>query len=64
MRTEYERTQQNPESPQGFRDSYIIDEPGLTKTAQVKMCGNSVCPPLAEAVVSANFPETAAKVAA
>jgi DNA (cytosine-5)-methyltransferase 1 len=44
---------------QGFPDSYTIDpihdgEP-LTKTAQVRMCGNSVCPQVAEAVVRANF---------
>ena len=29
----------------------------LTKTAQVRMCGNSVCPPLAQALVAANFKE-------
>lgn len=29
---------------QGFSDDYRIDVNGLTKTAQVKMCGNSVCP--------------------
>lgn len=44
---------------QGFPDSYRIErgaagEP-ITKTAQVRMCGNSVCPPLAEAVVGANY---------
>lgn len=44
---------------QGFPDSYIIDGPGptgkpLTKTAQVRMCGNSVCPPVAAAIVAAN----------
>lgn len=44
---------------QGFPDTYIIDpvvdgEP-LTKTAQVRMCGNSVCPPLAAAVAGAQF---------
>jgi DNA (cytosine-5)-methyltransferase 1 len=27
----------------------------LSQTAQVKMCGNSVCPPLAEALVRANY---------
>lgn len=47
---------------QGFPDSYKIDiafrgKP-LTKTAQVRMCGNSVCPPLAAAIVRANFTET------
>ncbi|WP_368928665.1 DNA cytosine methyltransferase [Alcaligenes faecalis] len=44
---------------QGFPDSYIIDrKPNgspLTKTAQVRMCGNSVCPPLARALVQANY---------
>jgi DNA (cytosine-5)-methyltransferase 1 len=44
---------------QGFPDSYRIDiefkgKP-LTKTAQVRMCGNSVCPPLASAIVRANL---------
>jgi DNA (cytosine-5)-methyltransferase 1 len=43
---------------QGFPDSYRIDieykgKP-MTKTAQVRMCGNSVCPPLAAAIVAAN----------
>jgi DNA (cytosine-5)-methyltransferase 1 len=43
---------------QGFPDDYRIDvefngKP-LTKTAQVRMCGNSVCPPLAAAIVAAN----------
>jgi DNA (cytosine-5)-methyltransferase 1 len=50
---------------QGFPDDYIIehgiDATGkripLTKTAQVRMCGNSVCPPLAAALVAANLPE-------
>ncbi len=27
----------------------------LSKTAQVRMCGNSVCPPVARALVEANF---------
>lgn len=43
---------------QGFPDSYIIDSGHdgrpLTKSAQTRMCGNSVCPPLAEALVRAN----------
>lgn len=47
---------------QGFPDSYIIDhgidDDGqplpLTLDAQGRMCGNSVCPPLAEALVRAN----------
>ena len=45
---------------QGFPDDYIIGDDEtqglkLTKSAQVRMCGNSVCPPLAEALVRANF---------
>lgn len=44
---------------QGFPDTYIIDRTTdgreLTKTAQVRMCGNSVCPPVAAAVVAAQF---------
>lgn len=55
---------------QGFPASYIIDrgldecpetgrlfEIQMTGTAQVRMCGNSVCPPMAEALVTANVPE-------
>lgn len=52
---------------QGFPERYIIDRGlfgnewrPLTKTAQVRMCGNSVCPPLAAALVKANVPEMAA----
>ena len=52
---------------QGFPPSYQIEsglfEGGerrpLTKTAQVRMCGNSVCPPIAAALVGANVPELA-----
>ena len=52
---------------QGFPESYItewgINPEGkrinLTKSAQVSMCGNSVCPPLAAALVRANLPEMA-----
>ncbi len=44
---------------QGFPDSYIIDPQmdgkPLTKTAQVRMCGNSVSPSVAAAIVEANF---------
>lgn len=48
---------------QGFTDAYQIEHGidendasiRLTKTAQVQMCGNSVCPPLAEALVRANI---------
>lgn len=43
---------------QGFPDSYRIDiglgGKMLTKTAQVRMAGNSVCPPIAAALVRAN----------
>lgn len=44
---------------QGFPEDYQIDpehdgEP-LTKTAQIRMCGNSVCPPIAAAIVRAQF---------
>lgn len=50
---------------QGFPDSYKIEiqfngKP-MTKTAQVKMCGNSVCPPMAEAIIRANFTATVAE---
>jgi DNA (cytosine-5)-methyltransferase 1 len=27
----------------------------LPKSSQVRMCGNSVCPPLSEALINANF---------
>lgn len=43
---------------QGFPDSYIIDPvvdgKPLNKTAQIRMCGNSVSPPVAAALVRAN----------
>ena len=43
---------------QGFPESYIIDRrpdgSALTLTAQGRMCGNSVCPDVAEALVRAN----------
>jgi len=46
---------------QGFAEDYIIDPiingKPLTKTAQVRMCGNSVCPPVARALVEANIGE-------
>lgn len=46
---------------QGFPDEYRIDiEHGgkrLSKAAQVRMCGNSVCPPAARAIVAAQFSE-------
>jgi DNA (cytosine-5)-methyltransferase 1 len=44
---------------QGFPPDYIIDHDAqglpITKTAQVAKCGNSVCPPIAEALVRAQF---------
>ena len=43
---------------QGFPDGYVIDplhnSKPLTKTAQIRMVGNSVCPQVAAAVVAAN----------
>lgn len=46
---------------QGFPKDYIIDH-DLTgkqypRSEQVKRCGNSVCPPIPEALVRANLPE-------
>ena len=53
---------------QGFPADYIIDPiyngRPMTKTAQVRMCGNSVCPPVAEALVRANYYEMQKKEAA
>lgn len=44
---------------QGFPDSYVIDPEfngkPLTKSSQVRMIGNSVCPDLAAAEIHANF---------
>lgn len=49
---------------QGFPDSYQIelefDGRPLSKTDQVRMCGNSVCPDVAAAIVLANFAAAAA----
>lgn len=46
---------------QGFPDDYIIDRDytgkKYPKTHQVARCGNSVCPPIAKALVEANLPE-------
>lgn len=53
---------------QGFPADYITgrDAQGnrITKTQQVAKCGNSVCPPLAAALVRANMVEQRAEVAA
>lgn len=44
---------------QGFPDSYILDPlfngKPLSKSSQVRMIGNSVCPDVAAALISANF---------
>lgn len=44
---------------QGFPDDYVIDRDAdgnaITKTQQVSKCGNSVSPPMACALVTANF---------
>jgi DNA (cytosine-5)-methyltransferase 1 len=49
---------------QGFPESYAIDFGAdghpLTKTAQVRMCGNSVCPPMSKAIVGVNYAEPGA----
>lgn len=46
---------------QGFPDSYRIEHDAggkaFTKSAQVRMCGNSVCPPVAAAIIMAQFAE-------
>lgn len=51
-----------------FPDSYVIDRGAdgrpLTKKAQVRMCGNSVSPVMAEALVRANVQDAAIRVAA
>lgn len=36
-------------------DPLLLPRVPLTKSAQVRMCGNSVCPPLSEALIRANF---------
>lgn len=53
---------------QGFPESYVIDPmyngKPMTKTAQIRMCGNSVCPPVARALVAANYTARERKEAA
>jgi DNA (cytosine-5)-methyltransferase 1 len=48
---------------QGFPPDYIIDRDihgrPITETAQQAKCGNSVCPPIARALVAANASKTA-----
>jgi DNA (cytosine-5)-methyltransferase 1 len=53
---------------QGFHDGYVIDleidgKP-ITKEAQVRCVGNSVCPPLAAALARAQFEEQVIEVRA
>lgn len=52
---------------QGFPGDYRLDceHEGrvLSKTAQIALCGNSVSPPVAEAIVRANFQQARAQVA-
>lgn len=44
---------------QGFPETYVIDRrpdgSPISKTEQVSKCGNSVCPPIAAALVKANY---------
>ena len=40
---------------QQVSDVNSIDWRPLTKSSQVRMCGNSVCPPMARALIQANF---------
>lgn len=46
---------------QGFPNDYVIDRDikgnTITKTEQVKRCGNAVCPPIPAALVRENLPE-------
>lgn len=48
---------------QGFPASYVYDRTAqgkkISKAGQVRMCGNAVCPPLARALVRANYAEEA-----
>lgn len=50
---------------QGFRPGYIIDQGPdgrkLTKSEQVRMCGNSVSPPIPRALTRANVPHLIVK---
>lgn len=39
---------------------YVWIEKPITKGAQVRLCGNSVCPPHAESIVRANYVERVA----
>lgn len=52
---------------QGFPDSYVLerlaDGTPVTKTDQIRLIGNSVCPPVARAILEANFANEAVLVA-
>lgn len=47
---------------QGFPSDYVIDRDAngkpITRAQQIAKCGNSVCPPVAKALVQANYIET------
>lgn len=54
---------------QGFPDSYVLDfvtgkGKRVTKTELIRLCGNSVCPPVAEAMVRATLAPRATRLAA
>lgn len=53
-------------SAMGFPPDYIIDRDykgnEYGKTKQVARCGNAVCPPMAEAVVRANYEATSVQI--
>lgn len=52
---------------QGFPNSYIIDRTAdgapITKTDQIRLCGNSVSPPVARALLAANFSNETLRIA-
>ena len=52
---------------QGFPDSYVLehlaDGTPVTKTDQIRLIGNSVCPPVARAILEANFGNEAVRPA-
>jgi DNA (cytosine-5)-methyltransferase 1 len=57
------------DAAQGFPSTYVIapimaNGKPLPKHAQVRMCGNSVSPPMAAALVRANVPDMASWSAA
>lgn len=52
---------------QGFPANYIFDrinDRPVSKTVQTRLCGNSVCPPIAAAIIRANFVDQEIEVAA